>query len=174
MSLRTLSIYQFLKKEESEAAAATMAVSLAPISSLFVLTQANTTTGIRSPPILPMAPSFFEMKLWRKYSTLQKVSSRGIRVPGFYGVPKRTFIVVHASLETNASGSELPPLEGSDKPVSVESLPLESKKQMLLEQKLRMKLAKKIRLRRKRLVRKRRMRKKGRWPPSKMKKNKNV
>ncbi|KAI0511742.1 hypothetical protein KFK09_012374 [Dendrobium nobile] len=154
-----------------------MAVSLAPISSLFVLTQANTTTGLRSPPILPMAPSFFEMKLLRKYSTLQKVSCHGIEVPGFYGVPKRTFIVVHASLETNASdasGSELPPLEGSDKPVSVESLPLESKQQMLLEQKLRMKLAKKIRLRRKRLVRKRRMRKKGRWPPSKMKKNKNV
>lgn len=58
--------------------------------------------------------------------------------------------------------------------VSVESLPLESKQQMILEQRLKMKLAKKIRLRRKRLVRKRRMRKKGRWPPSKMKKNKNV
>lgn len=102
---------------------------------------------------------------------MQKVSSHGIRVP------KRTLLVVQASLETDindASGSELPPLEGSDKPVSIESLPLESKQQMLLEQKLRMKLAKKIRLRRKRLVRKRRLRKKGRWPPSKMKKNKNV
>ncbi|CAN6454059.1 unnamed protein product [Victoria cruziana] len=58
--------------------------------------------------------------------------------------------------------------------VSVENLPLESKLQMKLEAKLRMKLAKKIRLRRKRLVLKRRMRKKGRWPPSKMRKNKNV
>ncbi|KAL9249717.1 Large ribosomal subunit protein cL37-like protein [Drosera capensis] len=56
----------------------------------------------------------------------------------------------------------------------VEKLPLESKLKMQLEQKLRMKAAKKIRLRRKRLLRKRRMRKKGRWPPSKMKKNKNV
>nr|CAD1833175.1 unnamed protein product [Ananas comosus var. bracteatus] len=50
----------------------------------------------------------------------------------------------------------------------------ESKQQMILEQRLKMKLAKKLRLRRKRLVRKRRLRKKGRWPPSKMKKLKNV
>ncbi|XP_031496167.1 50S ribosomal protein 5 alpha, chloroplastic [Nymphaea colorata] len=64
--------------------------------------------------------------------------------------------------------------EGPKEVVSVENLPLESKLQMKLEAKLRMKLAKKIRLRRKRLVRKRGMRKKGRWPPSKMKKNKNV
>lgn len=66
------------------------------------------------------------------------------------------------------------PKEASEESVSVEKLPLESKLQLMQEQKLRMKLAKKIRLRRKRLVRKRRMRKKGRWPPSKMKKNKNV
>ncbi|KAJ6805912.1 50S ribosomal protein 5 alpha, chloroplastic [Iris pallida] len=76
-------------------------------------------------------------------------------------------------------GSEPDPLPPSQAPegeavVSVENLPLESKQQLMMEQKLRMKLAKKIRLRRKRLVRKRRMRKKGRWPPSKMKKNKNV
>lgn len=61
--------------------------------------------------------------------------------------------------------------------VPVDKLPLESKEakeKLLLELRLKMKLAKKIRLRRKRLVRKRRMRKKGRWPPSKMKKNKNV
>ncbi|KAJ0255421.1 50S ribosomal protein 5 [Hirschfeldia incana] len=61
--------------------------------------------------------------------------------------------------------------------VSVDKLPLESKEakeKLLLEQRMKMKLAKKIRLRRKRLVRKRKLRKKGRWPPSKMKKLKNV
>ncbi|CAH2063918.1 unnamed protein product [Thlaspi arvense] len=61
--------------------------------------------------------------------------------------------------------------------VPVDKLPLESKEakqKLLLELREKMKLAKKIRLRRKRLVRKRKMRKKGRWPPSKMKKLKNV
>ncbi|KAF2616520.1 hypothetical protein F2Q68_00041653 [Brassica cretica] len=61
--------------------------------------------------------------------------------------------------------------------VPVDKLPLESKEakeKLLLEQRMKMKLAKKIRLRRKRLVRKRKLRKKGRWPPSKMKKLKNV
>lgn len=66
------------------------------------------------------------------------------------------------------------PSESSSDPVSVENLPKESKLQERLEQKLKMKLAKKIRLRRKRLVQKRHLRKKGRWPPSKMKKNQNV
>ncbi|KAF3515793.1 hypothetical protein DY000_02061522, partial [Brassica cretica] len=61
--------------------------------------------------------------------------------------------------------------------VPVDKLPLESKEakeKQLLEQRMKMKLAKKIRLHRKRLVRKRKLRKKGRWPPSKMKKLKNV
>lgn len=53
-------------------------------------------------------------------------------------------------------------------------MPLESKQKMIMEQRARMKLAKKLRQRRKRLVRKRKLRKKGRWPPSKMKKLKNV
>ncbi|GJR96485.1 50S ribosomal protein 5, chloroplastic [Tanacetum coccineum] len=61
-----------------------------------------------------------------------------------------------------------------DESLSVEELPLESKLQLQQDQKIKMKLAKKLRLRRKRLVRKRQLRKKGRWPPSKMKKNKNV
>ncbi|XP_057970764.1 large ribosomal subunit protein cL37 [Malania oleifera] len=64
--------------------------------------------------------------------------------------------------------------ESEEEVLPVDKLPLESKLQQRLEQKMRMKIAKKIRLRRKRLLRKRRMRKKGRWPPSKMKKNKNV
>ncbi|KAI4325603.1 hypothetical protein MLD38_030985 [Melastoma candidum] len=58
--------------------------------------------------------------------------------------------------------------------VPVEKLPLESKVKEMTEQRLRMRMAKKIRLRRKRLLRKRKLRKKGRWPPSKMKKLKNV
>lgn len=68
----------------------------------------------------------------------------------------------------------VPPSESEEESVPFENLPLESKLQLKLEQKMRMKLAKKIRLRRKKLVRKRRLRKKGRWPPSKLKKNKNV
>ncbi|XP_065854463.1 large ribosomal subunit protein cL37 [Euphorbia lathyris] len=67
-----------------------------------------------------------------------------------------------------------PPAESKEEVVPVDKLPLESKLQERMEQKMRMKMAKKIRLRRKRLVRKRRLRKKGRWPPSKMKKLKNV
>ncbi|KVI11234.1 hypothetical protein Ccrd_010358 [Cynara cardunculus var. scolymus] len=66
------------------------------------------------------------------------------------------------------------PPKTKDESLSIEELPLESKLQLKLDQKLKMKLAKKVRLRRKRLVRKRQLRKKGRWPPSKMKKNKNV
>ncbi|KAI4300947.1 hypothetical protein L6164_034272 [Bauhinia variegata] len=66
------------------------------------------------------------------------------------------------------------PAESKKEDVPVDKLPLESKLKEREEQRLKMKLAKKIRLRRKRLVRKRRMRKKGRWPPSKMKKLKNV
>jgi 50S ribosomal protein 5 len=58
--------------------------------------------------------------------------------------------------------------------VKIEEMPLESKMKMIAEQRARMKLAKKLRQRRKRLVRKRRLRKKGRWPPSKMKKLQNV
>ncbi|TQD79896.1 hypothetical protein C1H46_034528 [Malus baccata] len=58
--------------------------------------------------------------------------------------------------------------------VPVDKVPLESKLQERLRQKKKMQLAKKIRFRRNRLVRKRKLRKKGRWPPSKMKKLKNV
>ncbi|OIW09479.1 hypothetical protein TanjilG_23058 [Lupinus angustifolius] len=72
------------------------------------------------------------------------------------------------------SVSAVPASESTKEAVSVDKLPLESKLKEREEQRLRMKLAKKIRLRRKRLVRKRKLRKKGRWPPSKMKKLKNV
>ncbi|KAI9161205.1 hypothetical protein LWI28_015414 [Acer negundo] len=91
---------------------------------------------------------------------------------------RRGAVVVKASSDTvdgtaPTDGGE-PPSESNKEVVAVDKLPLESKLQERMEQKMRMKLAKKIRLRRKRLVRKRKLRKKGRWPPSKMKKLKNV
>lgn len=93
-------------------------------------------------------------------------------------INERGAFIVKASSEvdkTDPDGVEPPPpSEGEMTNIPVEDLPLESKQQLLLEARLRMRLAKKIRLRRKRLVMKRRLRKKGRWPPSKMKKNKNV
>ena len=89
---------------------------------------------------------------------------------------ERSAGIVKASFEMDGVG---PGPDGADPSPSevaapVENLPLESKLELKLEQKMRMKLAKKIRLRRKRLVRKRHLRKKGRWPPSKLKNNKNV
>lgn len=88
---------------------------------------------------------------------------------------KRGNVVVamaSAAEESAAEGGDKS--EGKENSTPVQDLPLESKLQLKLEQKERMKLAKKIRLRRNRLNRKRKMRKKGRWPPSKMKKLKNV
>ena len=86
-------------------------------------------------------------------------------------------VVVRASSDIDGTApteTREPPVESKEEVVSVDKLPVESKLQEREEQKLKMKLARKIRLRRNRLVRKRRMRKKGRWPPSKMKKLKNV
>ncbi|KAL3755074.1 hypothetical protein ACJRO7_002186 [Eucalyptus globulus] len=96
-----------------------------------------------------------------------------------YPNERRGSLIVRA--DSNAEGAgptdggEAPsPSQNKEEAAPVDKLPLESKLQEKAAQKLRMKLAKKIRLRRKRLVRKRRLRKKGRWPPSKMKKLKNV
>ncbi|RVW15816.1 50S ribosomal protein 5, chloroplastic [Vitis vinifera] len=103
-------------------------------------------------------------------------SFNGVRLHAPFTVKQRDGVIVKASSDVDGvapDGGETAS-EGEEDVVPVENLPLESKLQLKLEQKLRMKIAKKIRLRRKRLVRKRRMRKKGRWPPSKMKKNKNV
>ncbi|XP_048563281.1 50S ribosomal protein 5, chloroplastic [Triticum urartu] len=86
---------------------------------------------------------------------------------------KKMPVVVHASAEAGPTDAAEQPEK--PKPVaSIEDMPFESKQQMILEQRARMKVAKKLRQRRKRLVQKRRLRKKGRWPPSKMKKLKNV
>ncbi|XP_076907493.1 large ribosomal subunit protein cL37 alpha [Bidens hawaiensis] len=106
---------------------------------------------------------------------LQAAHFNGVRVEGIK--PRRDAMVVKASAEIDgAEPSDPPPSETKkeESSLSVEELPLESKLELKLQQKIKMKLAKKIRLRRKRLVRKRLLRKKGRWPPSKMKKNKNV
>ncbi|XP_073157549.1 large ribosomal subunit protein cL37 [Henckelia pumila] len=89
----------------------------------------------------------------------------------------RGLLIVKASSDvdgTESSAPDSPTPSDKNETVPVENLPLESKVQMNLEQKMKMKIAKKIRLRRKRLLRKRILRKKGRWPPSKLKKNKNV
>ncbi|XP_042381451.1 50S ribosomal protein 5 alpha, chloroplastic-like [Zingiber officinale] len=107
----------------------------------------------------------------------QPRSFNGVRVSSPSSLVDRRVLIARASSETDGNEGGEPgdtPPEQSQEAVSVENLPLESKLQLKLEQKLKMKLAKKIRLRRKRLLRKRRMRKKGRWPPSKMKKLKNV
>uniref|UniRef100_A0A804QGU8 50S ribosomal protein 5, chloroplastic n=1 Tax=Zea mays TaxID=4577 RepID=A0A804QGU8_MAIZE len=74
--------------------------------------------------------------------------------------------------EGSEAGAEQP--EEPKPATKIEEMPLESKQKMIMEQRARMKLAKKLRQRRKRLLRKRKLRKKGRWPPSKMKKLKNV
>ncbi|PAN33064.1 hypothetical protein PAHAL_5G536100 [Panicum hallii] len=85
---------------------------------------------------------------------------------------EKRLVLVHAATEGGEADAGQPE---EPKPVTkIEEMPLESKQKMIMEQRARMKLAKKLRQRRKRLVRKRRLRKKGRWPPSKMKKLKNV
>ncbi|CAI9779572.1 unnamed protein product [Fraxinus pennsylvanica] len=92
---------------------------------------------------------------------------------------RRGSLIVKVSSDVDGVGSTdrespAPPSESNEENVPIENIPLESKLQLKLEQKMRMMAAKKLRLRRKRLVRKRHLRKKGRWPPSKLKKNKNV
>ena len=86
---------------------------------------------------------------------------------------KKMTVIVHASADDGATDAAEQP-EKPKLPLSMENMPLESKQLIILEQRARMKAAKKLRHRRKRLVQKRRLRKKGRWPPSKMKKLKNV
>jgi 50S ribosomal protein 5 len=104
-----------------------------------------------------------------KPTDLHPKSFKGIRICAPFINNRTGLIIVRASSDIDGAGGE--PSSGSkeeaeskEEVVPVEKLPLESKLQERMEQKLRMKLAKKIRLRRK----------KGRWPPSKMKKLKNV
>ncbi|KAK4272405.1 hypothetical protein QN277_020969 [Acacia crassicarpa] len=112
---------------------------------------------------------------------LPQRTSSGIRISTAFSIKKVSAVTVRAASDADADAdAEASAVDDGSNPerkeevVAIDKLPLESKLQERQEQKLRMKLAKKIRLRRKRLVRKRRLRKKGRWPPSKMKKLKNV
>ncbi|TQD73891.1 hypothetical protein C1H46_040593 [Malus baccata] len=113
-----------------------------------------------------------------KPNNLHPKSFSGVRL--HMPVVKRSAsVVVKASSDIDGTaaaneGSEPLPDSKEEAVVPVDKLPLESRLQEWLEQKKKMQLAKKIRLRRNRLVRKRKLRKKGRWPPSKMKKLKNV
>ncbi|XP_022036975.2 50S ribosomal protein 5, chloroplastic [Helianthus annuus] len=113
----------------------------------------------------------------RNSVNVQTAHFNGVRIEG---IKQRGSMVVKASAEIDGAEANDLPSETKDESssssssLSVEELPLESKLELKLQQKMKMKLAKKIRLRRKRLVRKRQLRKKGRWPPSKMRKNKNV
>ncbi|GLT47722.1 hypothetical protein SLA2020_213900 [Shorea laevis] len=138
---------------------------------------------ILSSPLCPSSTPTFPM-VAAQLSGL-RIKPIDSRLKSFNGVivdtqsvfPKRFPKTVKASSANDgasASDAGEPPSETKDEAVTVDKLPLESKVQQRQEQQLRMKLAKKIRLRRKRLLRKRKMRKKGRWPPSKMKKLKNV
>ncbi|MCL7048077.1 hypothetical protein MKW94_027371, partial [Papaver nudicaule] len=119
-------------------------------------------------------------RLQGKGLDLQPKCFSGVRICMDFHSQERGSVVVRASSEIDGvgSGSSEPEPEEEvvtkEEGVTVENLPLESKLQLKLDQKLKMKLAKKIRLKRKRLVQKRRLRKKGRWPPSKMKKNQNI
>ncbi|KAE9599721.1 hypothetical protein Lal_00045833 [Lupinus albus] len=109
---------------------------------------------------------------------------RKVQISTTFSVKTRKSVVIVGAVGEGVDGTSLPEEGGgsvsdvvpaaANEVVSVDKLPLESKLKEREEQRLRMKLAKKIRLRRKRLVRKRKLRKKGRWPPSKMKKLKNV
>ncbi|XP_058079144.1 large ribosomal subunit protein cL37 alpha isoform X2 [Magnolia sinica] len=148
-----------------------MALHLLSPLSIFSPSSSSSSTSLS----LAISPHPFS-RLPRKNLNLQPRSSDGVRFHTPIASRERLAVIVRASPDVDGKDSESKetPAEASGEIVSIENLPLESKQQMMLEQKLRMKLAKKIRLRRKRLVRKRRMRKKGRWPPSKMKKNKNV
>lgn len=106
---------------------------------------------------------------------LSPISGYGLHVLAPVTARKRGAVIAMASADAQEPGTEgggEP--EAKESKIEVQNLPLESKEQLKLEQKMRIKMEKKIRLHRKRLLRKRRMRKKGRWPPSKMKKLKNV
>ncbi|KAK4377835.1 hypothetical protein RND71_004131 [Anisodus tanguticus] len=125
-------------------------------------------------------PCAFPAPLYSRFCdnhiTLTPMSYANGNIQAPFIVKKRGALIAKAAADVDGVGSDNPEPspEKKEESVPVESLPLESKLQQMAEQKMKMKLAKKIRLRRKRLVRKRHLRKKGRWPPSKMKKNKNV
>ncbi|GAV88060.1 hypothetical protein CFOL_v3_31484 [Cephalotus follicularis] len=101
----------------------------------------------------------------------------GFWVPKPFATNKRVAMIVKAAFGIKGTDSEAGETQcNSDEleDLVLDKVPLDPKLQLKLEQKMRMKSAKRIRLRGKKLIHKRRMRKKGRWPPSKMNKLKNV
>ncbi|KAL9232687.1 hypothetical protein vseg_007768 [Gypsophila vaccaria] len=139
------------------------------------------TSLISLPPNLPKSSSIslhssFSVKLQSVAVGSHSTFGRSVQVHAPVVVHKRAAVIAKVS----SGGSEEPATASGDvestegEKVEIQNLPLESKLQLKLEQKMKMKIAKKIRLRRNRLNRKRALRKKGRWPPSKMKKLKNV
>ncbi|XP_022967912.1 50S ribosomal protein 5 alpha, chloroplastic-like [Cucurbita maxima] len=132
-----------------------------------------------SPSCFPGNFSALNSMSLMKPTGFQPKHFNGVRLRNPSFVENTVSFIVKAASEIDTTGETdsnepKPSAEAKKEDVPVDKLPLESKLQERLEQKARMKLAKKIRLRRKRLVRKRHLRKKGRWPPSKMKKLKNV
>ncbi|KAL3357349.1 hypothetical protein AABB24_017843 [Solanum stoloniferum] len=121
-------------------------------------------------------PASLSSRFCNNHITLTPKSYANGNIQAPFIFKRRGALIATAAADIDSVGSDNPEPspEKNEESVPVENLPLESKLQEKLEQKMKMKLAKKIRLRRKRLVRKRHLRKKGRWPPSKMKKNKNV
>ncbi|XP_048442304.1 50S ribosomal protein 5 alpha, chloroplastic-like [Pyrus x bretschneideri] len=144
------------------------------------LTTASSRSSFSSPSPTSSPSPFSATISW------MHMKPNGLRPKFFSGVRLRMpvvkgsgSVVVKASSDIDGTaaaneGSEPLPDSKEEVAVPINKLPLESKLQERLEQKAKMQLAKKIRLRRNRLVRKRKLRKKGRWPPSKMKKLKNV
>ncbi|GMH20235.1 hypothetical protein Nepgr_022076 [Nepenthes gracilis] len=137
---------------------------------------------LSSSPLYPLSPPYTAVMAFAYFSS-SRLQSTSIGLNPKFSCGCQTKAPLSKSrgvIFAMASNNDEPVPEGDDESdddeesIPIQNLPLESKLQLKLEQKMKMKVAKKIRLRRKRLLRKRHMRKKGRWPPSKMKKLKNV
>ncbi|XP_047318737.1 50S ribosomal protein 5, chloroplastic [Impatiens glandulifera] len=148
-----------------------MALCFNSCSPRFLLLPSPPSTSTSSIAAIPFNRSTKDLKL-----ILARPPIHGLMFHNSFLIPKgkRDLIIVKATDGVDGIEQTEPEpaavSEGGEN-VQVQDLPLESKQQMLLEQKLKMKLAKKIRMRRKRLVSKRRLRKKGKWPPSKINRN---
>lgn len=115
-------------------------------------------------------PIFYDFAVSRFYlkpTNLPPKSSLGLCVLPNIAANKGGALGFKASSDVPDDGDSQ---SESDDDVPLHELQLDAKLQNKLEKKLKMKVSKKIRLRRKKLVHRRRLSKKGRWPPSKMKK----
>uniref|UniRef100_A0A0E0JH35 50S ribosomal protein 5, chloroplastic n=1 Tax=Oryza punctata TaxID=4537 RepID=A0A0E0JH35_ORYPU len=144
-----------------------MALLLSPTISFLASSSA-------SPPRARALPAAANVASTIPASMLQCKNLSSLQSPLNASFTKKRLVSVHASAEAGAEEAGTDQPEEPKPAVSIETMPLETKQKMIMEQRAKMKLAKKLRQRRRRLVQKRRLRKKGRWPPSKMKKLKNV